>query len=103
VVWPFVSFFFFLVAVEVFINLRVNKLQHAIRALILANTKSFEQGEDIFKKYQSTSFKDLVKPTTENDPDYLRAALMQRRRAMGLRVVLFVIAIVGIGVWVATV
>lgn len=102
-VWPFISFFFFLVAVEVFINLRVNKLQHAIRALILANTKSYEQGEEIFKKYQSTGFKDLIKPTTKDDPVYLHAALLQRRRTMGLRVILFVIAIVSIGVWVALV
>ncbi|MFY0674763.1 MAG: hypothetical protein JXQ87_15295 [Bacteroidia bacterium] len=102
-IWPFISFFFFLVAVEVFINLRVNKLQHAIRALILANTKTYEQGEEIFKKYQNTGFKDLIKPTTNEDPTYLHAALLQRRRAMGLRVVLFVIAIVSIGVWIALV
>ncbi len=99
--WPFLVFAVYAISVEIFIGIRINKLQHAIRATILANTKSFEQADQIFANYSGTGFKELLKPFADQTPKYLLSALNQRRRTSGLRLVLHTLGIVVVFVWVA--
>ncbi|MGB0430273.1 MAG: hypothetical protein ACPGLV_07345 [Bacteroidia bacterium] len=99
--WPFILYGIYALIVEVFMNLRLNKLQHAIRATILANTKSFDQGNQVFKQYENNSVKNLLKPIPSNSPKYLLTALNQRRRTGGLRLVLHAIGLVSVFVAIA--
>ncbi|MBI1184910.1 hypothetical protein GC194_11605 [bacterium] len=100
-VWSFVAYFLYIVLLEVFINIRLGRLQHAIRILILTENKKPEEAEALTQKYGKEGFLQQLKPTDPTCPPYLQSAMQQQRKTAALRLFMHVLGLVAIGMRIA--
>lgn len=95
-VWPFLIYLLYVILVEVFINIRISRLEHAVRILILTEVRNQDKANELIVQYSSIPFLKLLKPLATGAPKFITKALEQMRRAAGLRLFLHAVGIIAI-------
>lgn len=94
-IWPFIIYFIYVLGIEIFINVRLDRLQHALRIIIITEVKKETKKQDLVTKYTELSFIKMLKPLSDDCPVFLRKGLEQQRRTAGLRLMLHLLGLIG--------
>ena len=98
--WSLLAYLLYVITIEIFINIRISRLEHAVRILILTEVKNQDKALDIIAKYAGISVFNSLKHVDKDAPKYIVNALNQIRRATGLRLMLHILGLIGVFVWI---